>query len=420
MPRHDRKAGQKVRVAICGAMVGLLLMPGCDSLMEVDADPEIVRGGAGGALSLQEILIGAEAALQQAYDEKNLYAGLFGDVFTSAGPGQAHRLFSARVVTADEQLGVESHYVPLQRLVAMSGLGEEDILDGNFPELPNGSADSKEYARLSLFEGFGKLWLADGWCTVAFRGTGPELTSREAYQEAAESLTEAIEAAEVEEDVRQAALIGRARVRLILGDDAGAAADARQVDPTFEYRVEYSTATFDQQNQVYFHTYTRGDWTVSPRFHGLTIDDTEIPDPRTLVEFRGPAYVVTEELWVPLKVTGGAAPLTVASGDEAQYIIAEVEGGDAAVDIINEVRARNGIDQEWTPSGSGPNEVRDKLIEERFRTLFLEGVHLGDLRRYIDKYGLDLFPTTTPQGIPVSDATCIPLPSIERENNPDI
>jgi len=66
------------------------------------------------------------------------------------------------------------------------------------------------------------------------------------------------------------------------------------------------------------------------------------------------------------------------------------------------------------------NEILLKVIDERKRTLFLEGVRQGDLRRYVDQYGLDFFPTSTPQGFPMGTQTCIPLPEVERNNNPDL
>lgn len=425
---RQRKALRIAAAGVLTALLGVLPATGCDTLLEVETDPEVVEGG--GTLTLQETMVGAEAALRQSFDEKISFAGLFGDEFVSAAPGPQHRAVDARQVTPTDQSGATGDsrdrglgggfYIPLQRLVAVTNLGKERIANGEFAELPEGGTDSEEYATLSLWEGFGKLWLADIYCTVAFLGNGPELTSDEAYAEAEQSLTEAIEASGAPDAVRQAALVGRARVRLILGNESAAAQDAGQVDPGFEYLVPYSTATFPQRNRVYVHTYTVSDWSIAPRFRGLTIDDTGIPDPRTEVDGPLEGFDASQELWVPLKVPTPTTPLRMASGDEAQYIIAEVQGGQTAVDVINEVRARHGISQTWTPSGTEPDEIRDKLIEERFRTLFLEGVHLGDLRRYIDKYDLNLFPTTTPQGLPMGSQTCMPMPAIERENNPDL
>lgn len=410
-------------VMLC--LVGLL---GCEDLLEVESDPELVD--ATKETTLQETMVGAAVDLYRAVDEKVSYAGLFGDEFVSASTGPQHRQVDARQVTSTDQSGAGGDsrgrhlgggfYIPLQRLVAVTELAQERILTGEFEELPDGSPNTAEYARLAFYKGLAKLYLADLYCTVALLGSGPELTTAEVYAQAESDLTEAIQASEVEADVREAARVLRARVRLIMGDDAGALADAQGVDPEFEYFVDYSSATFAQRNRISVHTLDVSDWSVAPRFRDLTIDDTGIPDPRT--ELVGPfdAFDPSQAGYGPVKNQAPGSPIRIASGDEARYIIAELQGGQAAVDIINEVRARHGIDEEWAPDGGDPDEIRDKLIDERFRTLFLEGVHLGDLRRYIDKYGLNLFPTSTPQGEPVGDQTCLPLPAIERENNPDL
>ena len=412
------------------ALVVSLLMgaSACESLLSVDPDPNVVD--ASRAVTLNEAMVGAAVEFYRAVDEAIAHGGLFGDEFQSASTGPLHRLFAARQVTAESQQGAGGDgrglslgggfYVPLQRLIAVAHLHQQRIVDGEYAELPAGATDSPEYARLAFYEGVGKLYLADLYCTLAFYGAGPEYTTAQAYEQAEGHLTEAIDAANAEADVREAALLMRARVRLILGDDAGALADAEQVDPAFEFLVTYSTATIEQRNRLQVHTWDVGDWTVSPRFRNLTVDATATEDPRVLLEGPMPAFDASQELWAPLEYESAAAPIRIASGDEARYIIAEVNGGQEAVDIINEVRARHGIAEVWAPATTDPNEIRDKLIDERFRTLFAEGTHLGDLRRYIDKFGLDLFPTSNNHGIDVGNITCLPMPSIERDNNPDL
>ena len=423
-----RRFRSSMAVGVALATPLLLAQSACDSLLSVDPNPNVVD--AAREVTLNEAMVGAAVELYRAVDEAISHAGLFGDEFVSASTGPQHRLFAARQVTPESQQGAGGQgrglslgggfYVPLQRLIAVAHLNQQRIFNGDFVELPAGAVDSADYARLAFYEGLGKLYLADLYCTLAFYGTGPEYTTEQAYAQAEGHLTEAIDAADVEPSVRQAALLFRARVRLILGDDAGAVADAAQVDPAFAFNVTYSSATIEQRNRLQVHTWDVGDWSVAPRFRNLTIDDTGAPDPRTLLDGPTPAFDATQELWAPLKYPTPSAPIRIASGDEAQYIIAELSGGQAAVDIINDVRARHGITEIWAPATADPNEIRDKLIDERFRTLFMEGAHLGDLRRYIDKYGLDLFATDNPHGIDVGDITCLPMPAIERNNNPDL
>jgi hypothetical protein len=45
---------------------------------------------------------------------------------------------------------------------------------------------------------------------------------------------------------------------------------------------------------------------------------------------------------------------------------------------------------------------------------------MGDLRRYVDKFDVDHFPATSPQGDTTRGALCYPLPLVERANNPGL
>lgn len=403
---------------------GLLLAGACDNPLAVVPDPDNVN--ADQPVPLPQVMTGATFDLFKAYDVKVLFSGLFGDEFVNSGT--ALQDWDRRDLDPDCCAGNERgqsldspNYVPMQRAVRVAEIAQQRIRDGDFDAIEEPPEDSPEFARVSMYSGFARVWLADLFCSVAFNGTGPELTSQEVYELAEEEFTQALQADAVQDEVRQAALVGRARVRLILGDDAGAASDASQVDPGFEFRATFSTNTFEQRNRVWYHTWQFRNWSVAPRFRGLTVDDTGNPDPRVdLADNPADALDPSQELFTPHKAGQPSSPMVIASGDEAQYVLAEVQGGSAAVDIINEVRQRNGISTQWSPTGDGANEIRDKLIEERARTLFLEGVHLGDLRRYLDKYDLNLFPTSTPQGFSMGDQTCVPLPNVERDNNPDI
>lgn len=412
-------AWRAVVVMLCG------LLFGCDGLVDVDPDPQVVDGSA--VIGLREALIGARAEFVQSFDSFIVWAGLLNDEFASSGTAPGIHSWDRRDVDVDHGGGSGrgnsiggGNYVLLQRAVAVADIGQQRTLDGEFEEIAESGTDSDEYAQFSLITGFAKTFIGDLWCTTAFGGVGPELTSADAYQRAEAEFTEAINAAEASDETRQAALVGRARVRLLLGNEQGAVSDAEQVDPDFEAFLRYSTNSFEQRNRVHFRTWDFANWTVGPAFRDLTLEDAS-PDPRVALALNPvPAFEPSQDLYAPLKVPSASTPLRYASGDEAQYIIAEVTGGQTAVDIINEIRARHGITLEWQPEGTGPDEIRDKVLDERKRTLFLEGVRQGDLRRYIDQYGIDLFPTSTPQGFVMGDQTCLPLPEIERNNNPGL
>lgn len=409
----------------CLLLLAFAAVAGCDGLLEVDSDPQTVD--ADSPIGLRATVVGATADLYQSFDSFVVWAGLLNDEFVSSGTAPGIQAWDRRDVPADCCGGAGrgnsiggGNYVLLQRAVALADIAQERIQNDEFEEIPAPGTDAAEFARFSMYTGFAKTWIADLFCSTAFGGTGPELSSQEAYAVAEEEFTAAIEAADAEPDVRQAALVGRARVRLNQGDDQGALADAQQVDPEFEIFATYSTNSFEQRNRVHFRTWDFGNWSVGPAFRDLTVDGTGAPDPRVeLVLDPQPAFEPSQPLYAPVKESNPESPMRYASGDEARYIVAEIVGGQEAVDIINDVRARHGI-QPWSPGGATEDEIRAKVIEEKKRTLFLEGTRQGDMRRYLDRYGLDFWPTSTPQGFPVGDQVCIPLPEVERNNNPDL
>ncbi|WP_420127832.1 RagB/SusD family nutrient uptake outer membrane protein [Longimicrobium sp.] len=69
--------------------------------------------------------------------------------------------------------------------------------------------------------------------------------------------------------------------------------------------------------------------------------------------------------------------------------------------------------------GTSQTEVLALLIDERRRELFLEGHHLWDATRF----NLALEPATgtaSAKGGTYGSTKCLPLPNVERFNNPNI
>ena len=112
--------------------------------------------------------------------------------------------------------------------------------------------------------------------------------------------------------------------------------------------------------------------------------------------------------------------IPLATAREAQLILAEAQGGQAALDIINAFHTAAGLP---AFAGGTDQEIMDHLIrEERRRELFLESHHMGDMRRY----NLPFLPAagTRYDGGAYSgnygDTTCLPLPQSERRSNPNL
>lgn len=279
--------------------------------------------------------------------------------------------------------------------------------------------------RVAAYAGLSVSFLGEMMCTAAI-DAGPELTSQQLFQEAAQRFDRAVTHAAAANDANTANLarLGRARVRLFQGDVAGARQDAETIPEGFIVTTTPASVDVRLQNTVFVHTHQSFFSTVDESFRGVTLDGGE-PDPRVAVTSAGRNGSAGVPIFTPDKYATVTTPIPVARYAEAQLIIAEVliaqndlEGAAAA---INNARnsGRTGMPQ-YDATGRTADEMRAQLVEERRRELFLEGRRLWDVRR------LDL-PLVPAPGSPYTagggvygDQRCFPLPDVERNNNPNI
>lgn len=322
-----------------------------------------------------------------------------------------------------------AHFNFLQTAVATAHQLQERLLAGDFVgEIGEDPANSAEYARASLYKGFAMIWSADLYCEIAFLNRGPLYQPTDVYALVAEEFGKALSATNAEPSVRQAALMGLARAELWLGNDEAAADYAAQVDPGFEFVTRYGSGRPEEFNHIWFRFWSWGEHSFSDSYRALTLDDTGIPDPRLELAINPvPPRGDLDDVYAPLKVSSPSSPLRVTSGVEARYILAEVALNQGrineTIELINAVRAQRGVEVVWSPVLATDEDVRLKLIDERRRALSLEGVRLGDIRRYENRYGLDFWRKTIPQEphhVVEHDVKCMPLPARERENNPGL
>ena len=425
------------RVGPVGVLAAALLffVGGCDTLTDVQPNDQTVPAAQlENPSSFEARLVGAQADFFFAYDMAVAWQGLYTDELYDPGNEVEQRRVqpsNATIGAVDEAPeGIDGLWTPMQRAAFVTNDLQGDIKDGNFPEQVPDAENSPQLARVSLFAGYTKLTLADQFCALAFGGDGPELTPAETYQQAVTDFTEAIEAGNAEPVIQNAAYVGRARAHLQLGNTDQALSDAQQVPAGFSYEpTAFSTNSQREQNDIWNMLTDSQRFTVDPRFRNMTIDGTDTADPRVDV-FQDPADPFGIDGSTPQfqaqKYASPTSPIRIASWVEAQYIIAEIEGGQTAVDIINDVLDAQGIDA--TFSSTDATEIRNKLIEERRRSLFLEGQRMGDLRRYAEKYDnlpeAGRFPDGTGADIDppaeYEDGTCFPLPDAERETNPGL
>ena len=424
--RELTKRGARGVAAIVSSGL-ILLTVGCSELVTVPSSPHEIDFN--DPITLDGLMIGTLADFTYAYDAWMADQARFADIFFAPSFDSGHLSRARRDVTefsdraeARDQTPYVGIYGPEQRAHFTATNAQEVLQEGQFPEIGEPFQDSDAFARAALYEAYVKIWIADKWCSAAFLGQAPEYSSLEVYGLAEEVFGRVLAASGASPQTRQAALVGRARARLNQGDLSGVVSDAAQVEPGFRWELEYSTNSFEQRNRVWWQNWGFANSSVDfRRWAHLTVDDTDVPDPRvSLTEEPTDAYDPAWPLWGANKVRDPSSPLTVASYEEARLMIAEAELGQTAVEEINHVREMRGIDIEWSPDSVSDEDILNKVIDERGRTLFLEGVRMGDLRRYQRAYEINLWQDTSVQGEPMEEIYCYPLPNTERENNPHI
>lgn len=280
-------------------------------------------------------------------------------------------------------------------------------------------------AQAAAYSGYAHVYMGEGFCSSVIEENGPEVQPQQIFQAAEAKFTEAIAAADAagNSDMRNMALMGRARARLNLGNKAGAAADARAVlaaSPTYTKNATASSSSSRRWNRIGAEFFS-GNVTVDPSYYDLTVGG--VPDTRVRVintntnGHDGATKVhVVAKYGTSRSADNRNLPVPIASWREAHLIIAEAEGGAEAVNRVNILRAHHGLPA-YT-GGTGAAEIQALIIQERARELYLEGQHLNDLRRFN-------LPNTPAAGTPYRQGgtygtvRCFPLPAVEKDNNPN-
>jgi starch-binding outer membrane protein, SusD/RagB family len=313
-------------------------------------------------------------------------------------------------------------YRPLSTAIWTSGNALELLKSWTDQEVENRQS---LIAQASAYSGYSHVLMGEGFCSSVITPEGPEVQPQAIFQAAEARFTEAIAAADAagNTDIRNMALLGRARARLNLGNGGGAAADARAVltsNPQYVKSATASSVSSRRYNGV-GNRFFLGGLTVDPSYRDLTVEG--VPDTRVRVIDTGTdghdnatrVYIVAK-LGETRTADLRNVPQPIGSWREAHLIIAEAEGGQEAVNRVNILRNHHGLPT-YT-GGTSPAEIQALIIQERARELYLEGHHLNDLRRFN-------LPNTPEAGAQYrqggfyGNATCFPLPRVEKDNNPN-
>ena len=432
----------------CMAAVTALLLSftlgACDlgSLLEVDLPGEVREQDLNDPALAETLVLSAVGDFECALVDYISHQGQWFEEFLDTSGTRWHVLVAVRSelsrLYADECSTGGVIWTPLQNA---RGQGQRAFeLINSFPEE---SVEDRSFllARARLYEAYSIQLLGEMHCNVTF-DSGPLLSREDAWSEAEERFTAAIglagevtgsranEAAEV----MTAAYIGRARARLNMGTDpTGLLADVSNVPEGFQLVATYDASPDRRTNKIYTRNNEGNSFMPHRTFLNLTLSmdgrptiGDGVPDPRVMIV---PGVGFGNKGDVPArwqqKYLSRSAPIPFATWREAQLMIAEVEGGQTAVNIINELRAKVS-ELDWVSddhpslplpefSSTDPGEIEATVQEERRRELWMQGSRAGDKLRWGEP-----FEDVDELGQPLGPGACMKIPFLEEQSNPNL
>ncbi len=279
-------------------------------------------------------------------------------------------------------------------------------------------------AQANVYAGFSYATLGVSMCQAAF-DLGPLVDQKGMFALAEKRFTDGIAAAQAAANTNllNAAYVGRARVRLFQHNTAGAAADAALVPKGFVFNAQMDAVNSRRFNHIFNAISTGGSATIEPATRALTTENGEIDSRSATVKLTTKPSDGVQLIYIPVKfnaaslTAGEALPQPIARYEEAQLILAEAQGGAAGVAIINTLRAAVSL-KPYT-GATDATSFTNLIIGERQRVLFVEGFRAFD----VERFNLALTPLAGSAyrfGGVYGHTVCLPLPDIERVNNPNI
>lgn len=320
----------------------------CDTLLEVENPGDVTEEGLAGEQALPVLVRSTYGTLVDAYEDYVLGSGIFTDELAHSGSFTNFRRIDNRQAIENDYLNENGGpWQELSTTVFLANLAVERIRASE-------AGTDGQLAEALTYGAWARIFLAEGFCEVVL--LGGSLQSPDAVMQEAESmLTEAIGAAQSAgaEEILNLARVGRARARLWLGDDAGAASDAQAVPAGFEFTAVYDVSS--NSNGVAIFTTERRETTIQEPFWNLegipmcaqladnSGNQNPFADPDVVGEcpfaiegFVGPDGETP--LFVPLLYRDRSSDMPLASGMMAAAYAAEAQGNadefEVAVDLF--------------------------------------------------------------------------------------
>jgi hypothetical protein len=417
----------------------------CSDFLKVENPGAIEEPNVNNPAYMQLLVNGVIGEFQPTFTSVALYSGVLTDELSNWHGFSENIEIDNRSVGPGNGTAGGAVYSPLQRTRFLADSTTTFIKSF----LGDTASRDVRLARVIDYAGYAYVLLGEQMCSAPL-GLSRALTPEELFAIALDRFKAAIDVANAAktyntglgaagtknaaaaDSLLNLARVGAARASLDLGKNADAIAFASAVPTTFAFKV-YHSANSTRENNPLFAAASGG---ASAAWVGLTstpyenlTTDPRIPRPTTtertqqgltIVPNAPPAYSNYNGTLTGADFSRDAS-VTFASGLEAQYIIAEAQGVNAAnLTFLNARRAIGGDAPLVAPTDAA---FKAALREQRARDLYLAAYRLGDLRRYKKLYNIDLWqhgPYASPVPAPPTfgDVECWPLTLAEINGNP--
>lgn len=385
------------------------------------------------------LVAGAVSDFDCAFNSFVVVGGLIGEELEDAMQTAARWPYDQRNVTADQTfysvngctaLGV---YSPLQSARVSANNVARLLNTWTDAETPAGFNRTLAIGRMQVYEAWSKLFLSEMFCEMAFSTVNGEIVNYGARINSAQARDSAIATFSLAlttltgltgasaDSLRMFALAGRARAYLDARDLVNARTDANAViagtPAGWQFNVTASGTNARRQNRVFQENGVNAQPNSSVGLRYRTLND-----PRVSVTNLGTSSSGTNvPRWRQNKYTAVTSPIPVVTRQEMQLIVAEADIGNPAGTTLATIATFRTAGNQPAYTGTTNAEHLAEIIDQRRRALWLTGTHFPDVIRY----NLTVAPAqgaSTPWGQTFGpdqgSQLCLPLPNVERDNNP--
>lgn len=435
IPTQRRPLGVLVATLLAVAALGTAA---CNDFLAAENPGAVEEPDVNNVAYANLIAAGPIYAFQLAHTDATYWNGQFTDELYNRAVFVEEGQIDRRDLYSDMSYINAFVYAPLQRARFLG----EDAAKRLKLILGDTAARDLRVARALAYAGYSYIELAETMCTTPI-DLGVPKTTEEMMTDAVARFDEAVtiagaaktyltsinasvNAIAATDSVKNFALVGAARASLNKNDKTKAISYATQVPAAFEFRAYYTDNTTGQRNRSYERlTLGKNAYMLNTPFAAMAGDPRLPRIGGTTTNATTPMASSTYGAW---NNTVAGVDFTaimwqrIASSLEAQYIIAEAEGATAATLAFVNARRAVGLQAPVTLAGA---ELLAELRDQRSRDFYLDNHRLGDLRRYKQYYGIDLFPKgaypgSTSGQVYNEAVTCWPLPTNEINGNPNV